>query len=238
MRNRIDGFAYKPLVSIVMPCYKPRAEQLRKSIKSVCNQNYPYWELCIADDASSDPEIRFILEQESRRDPRIKVTSLAANCNVSAAPNSAIALAVGEYIALMDHHDLLAKHALFSVVESLQRHPDAGLIYSDEDKVTESGQRSDPYFKCDWNYDLFLSGNMVCHLAVYEAELVRMLGGFREGFEGAQDWDLALRCIERLNPTRSSMFPALLPFARTPSQRARRKDGNPNPVLMPMLRAR
>lgn len=210
MRQVAGGFAHKPLISVVMPCYNPKPEWLKEAIESVRRQLYPHWELCIADDASTDPAIRPILEDYSRRDARIKVVFRTLNGYISAASNSALALATGEYVALLDHDDLLAEHALFWVAEAINRQPNAGLIYSDEDKVSESGQRSNPYFKCDWNYDLFLSHNMICHLGVYKAGLLRDIGGFREGFEGSQDYDLALRCIEQLDASQIIHIPRVL----------------------------
>lgn len=210
MRQITEDFDHKPLISVIMPCYNPKQEWLKEAIESVRRQIYPHWELCIADDASTDPAIRPLLEDYSRRDVRIKVVFREANGHISAASNSALTLATGEYVALLDHDDLLAEQALFWVAEAINRHPDAGLIYSDEDKVNESGLRFDPYFKCDWNYDLFLSQNMICHLGVYKAGLLRRIGGFREGLEGSQDYDLALRCIEQLDASQIVHIPRVL----------------------------
>jgi len=210
MRQSAEGFARKPLISVVMPCYNPNPEWLRAAIESVRRQIYPRWELCIADDASTDPAIRCILEDYSRGDARIKVVFRETNGHISAASNSAVALAVGEYVALLDHDDTLTEHALFWVADAINRYPEAGLIYSDEDKITESGSRLDPYFKCDWNYDLFLSQNMISHLGVYKAESLRQVGGFREGLEGSQDYDLALRCVEQLDASQIIHIPRVL----------------------------
>lgn len=228
MRERIAGFSHKPLISVIMPCYNPKPERLKEAIESVRRQIYPHWELCIADDASTDPAIRPILEDYARRDGRIKVVFRPTNGHISAASNSALALSMGEYIAFLDHDDLLAEHALFWVAEAINRHPDAMLIYSDEDKVTESGQRIDPYFKCDWNYDLFLSQNMIGHLSVYKADLLHRIGGFREGFEGYQDYDLALRCIEQLNSNQIIHIPRVLYHWRShPASTAMTGQANP-----------
>jgi FkbM family methyltransferase len=210
MRHLAGDFALKPLISVVMPCYNPKPEWLKEAIESVRRQVYPHWELCIADDASTDPAIRPILEDYARRDVRIKVVFRKTNGHISAASNSALTLAAGEYVALLDHDDLLAEQALFWVAEAINRHPEAGLIYSDEDKVNESGLRIEPYFKCDWNYDLFLSQNMITHLGVYKTELLQKIGGFREGFEGSQNYDLALRCIEQLDTSQIVHIPRVL----------------------------
>lgn len=199
MRDGIENFVHKPLISVVMPTYNPKPEWLVEAIESVRGQIYPNWELCIADDASTDDVIRPILERYVREDSRIKVVFREQNGHISASSNSALELAKGEYVALLDHDDLLAEHALFWVADAINHHPDAQLLYSDEDKIDDKDQRSHPYFKCDWNLDLFYSHNLICHLGVYKKSLIREVGGFREGFEGAQDYDLALRCIERLD---------------------------------------
>ena len=133
----------------------------------------------------------------------------STNGHISAASNTALEAVTGEYFALLDHDDVLAEHALFWVADAIANNPDAELIYSDEDKIDMEGKRSTPYFKCDWNPELFFSHNMICHLGVYRTAMVRELGGFRRGFEGAQDYDLALRSIERITPKQiSSTFRA------------------------------
>jgi len=129
------------------------------------------------------------------------------NGHISKASNSALELAAGEWIALLDHDDRLAPHALFSVVDAINKQPDVQLIYTDEDKIDRQGVRHDSYFKSDWNPMLFLSHNLVTHLGVYSTSLVRELGGFRAGYEGAQDYDLALRVSERLEPHRIHHIP-------------------------------
>ena len=200
MLERIEGFEHKPLISIVMPTYNSELKWLVEAIESVRMQIYTNWELCIADDASTIKNVRHILEGFAEKDVRIKVFFREKNGHISASSNSAIELAKGEYIALLDHDDLLAEDALFWVTDAINSNPDAQLIYSDEDKICQLGRRYDPYFKSDWNPDLFLSQNLICHLGVYRIDLVRKIGGFREGYEGSQDYDMALRCIEQLVP--------------------------------------
>jgi glycosyltransferase involved in cell wall biosynthesis len=200
MRAHIVSYSHKPLISVVMPTYNPKPEWLIEAIESVRKQIYSHWELCIADDASSDKSIRPILERYAQKDPRIKVVYREQNGHISAASNSALELATGEWIALLDHDDLLAEHALFWVADAINRDPAARLIYSDEDKIDTAGERFAPYFKCDWNVDLFYSQNLISHLGVYRANLLREIGGFQQGFEGSQDYDLALRCVERIAP--------------------------------------
>lgn len=210
MRKRINTFANKPLISVVMPCYNPKPEWLIAAIESVRTQIYPNWELCIADDASSKKAIRPILERYAKEDSRIKVVFREVNGHISAASNSALELVEGEWVALLDHDDLLSEHALFWVVDAINRNSDIRLIYSDEDKVDEIGRRFNPYFKCDWNLDLFYSQNLVTHLALYRTDVLKKIGGFSIGLEGAQDHDLALRCVERIHPNQIHHIPRVL----------------------------
>ena len=155
-----------------MPVYNTRPEFLRKALDSVLAQLYPMWELCIADDASTNHEVRTILDDYARRDRRIKLVYRNDNGHISAASNSALQLATGRFIALMDHDDELPEHALYMVAATLHEHPDADIIYSDEDKIDANGVRQTPYFKPDWNPELFYSQNYVSHLGVYRAFLV------------------------------------------------------------------
>jgi glycosyltransferase involved in cell wall biosynthesis len=210
MRSKMEAFSAMPLISIVMPVYNPKPEWLDEAIRSVKAQLYPHWELCIADDASTDARIKELLQRHAADDDRIKVVYRQANGHISAASNSALTLAAGEWVALMDHDDTLPVHALFWVANEIIEHPDAQLIYSDEDKLDEQGQRCAPYFKCDWNPELMRSHNMVTHLGVYRVARVRQLGGFRVGFEGAQDYDLALRVAEKCTPRQIRHIPRVL----------------------------
>lgn len=204
---RLQG---EPLISVLMPVYNPHPEWLRQALDSVCNQIHRGWELCIADDASTDPAVRELLELYAGLDHRIRVTYRADNGHISAASNSALALASGTFVALMDHDDVLPAHALLCIAETLSAFPEAGLVYSDEDKIDAQGRRCEPHFKPDWNPDLARCYNMVSHLGVYRTALVRALGGFRTGFEGAQDYDLALRCIDALRPDQIVHVPHVL----------------------------
>ena len=200
----------RPLISVVMPVYNTPERPLREAIESVRAQTYGHWELCIADDHSTDIHVRRVLSEYMKADHRIKVINRAENGHISRASNSALQIVAGEWIALLDHDDRLAPHALFCVADALNRHPKAKLIYSDEDKIGRDGKRRDPYFKCDWNPDLFLSHNLIAHLAVYRSDIVHDIGGFRVGFEGAQDYDLALRYVERLEASEIHHIPQVL----------------------------
>jgi lipopolysaccharide biosynthesis protein/glycosyltransferase involved in cell wall biosynthesis len=208
--RHIELLQDRPLISIVMPVYNTKPAFLRKAIDSVLAQLYPNWELCIADDASSDPEIRNILDGYARRDRRIRLVYRRQNGHISAASNSALELVTGEFVALMDHDDELSVHALYMVAVELNAHPDATIIYSDEDKIDEHGRRSEPHFKTDWNPSLFYSYNLINHLGVYRTSLVRQVGGFREGFEGSQDYDLVLRLVAHTTSRQIRHIPHVL----------------------------
>lgn len=210
LRQRFQGMPNKPLISIVMPTYNPNPVWLEEAIASVQAQIYPLWELCIADDASPDPRCREVLERMAKADNRIRLVLREKNGHISAASNSALEVATGQFVALMDHDDVLPEHALFWIADAINRHPDARLIYSDEDKIDADGVRVGPYFKPDWNLDLFYSQNMFSHLGVYDAALLRQIGGFRLGLEGSQDYDLVLRCIELIKPAQVVHVPRVL----------------------------
>ncbi len=210
MRTHIASFTNPPIFSVVMPTYNPPEKFLRKAIESVRSQIYPYWELCIADDASPLAHVQSVLEEYARKDLRIKPVFREQNGHISAASNSALEVAIGDYVALLDHDDVLAEHALYWMAAEIMAHPEAELLYSDEDKIDERGRRSDPYFKPDWNPELLLGQNCISHLGVYKRERVLRLGGFRKGFEGSQDWDLALRFTDGLSPEKISHIPAVL----------------------------
>jgi len=209
-RTVCAAWEFQPLMSVLVPVYNTEEKWLRRCIESVQAQAYPNWELCIADDASPAPHVARILNEYAAKDGRIRLVRRPRNGHISATSNSALALASGEYVALLDHDDELHPLALFEVVKYLQSHRSWKLIYSDEDKIDQDGRRYDPYMKPDWNYDLLLSQNCISHLGIYQRQLLLDVGGFREGYEGSQDWDLALRCIERLAPTNIGHIPRVL----------------------------
>ncbi len=196
LNNEINQWSDPPLISIVMPTYETPINLLRAAIDSVINQVYENWELCIADDYSKNSQIKEVLNEYQKKDHRIKFLIRDENGHICEASNSALEMASGEFVAFLDHDDELHPLALFYIAKSAIQFPGVSLFYSDEDKISVDGYRSDPYFKCDFNYDLFLSQNMICHLSVYKLSLIRDLGSFRFGFEGAQDYDLALRVLD------------------------------------------
>ena len=204
------SFRARPVISVVMPVYNPPEALLTKAIESVKRQIYPDWQLCIADDASTLPHVRQVLERFASGDARITVAYRPDNGHICEATNTAIGLATGAYVALFDHDDILAPTALYEVAAEIEAHPDAQFIYSDEDKIDMEDRRFDPYFKPDWNPDLFHGQNYTSHLSVYSAELLRSLGGLRKGFEGSQDWDLNLRAIEKIPESAIRHIPKLL----------------------------
>jgi glycosyltransferase involved in cell wall biosynthesis len=210
MRLKCDGFLNRPVISVLMPVYNPNPDWLRDAIESVRDQIYPYWQLCIADDASTDPSVLAMLNSYSQIDSRIQIVFRQQNGHISAASNTALELVSGDWVALLDHDDVLPEHALFWIADAINKNPAASLIYSDEDKIDEAGKRIEPYFKCDWNVDLFYSHNLISHLGVYRTELLRSIGGFRIGFEGSQDYDLALRYIEKINHEQIIHLPRVL----------------------------
>ncbi len=206
----IGAHPERPLFSIIMPVYDPPPEFLHEAIQSVLAQTYPHWELCIADDASPNPVIKSIIEAYAKEDPRIKYIFREQNGHISAASNSALTLATGDYIALLDHDDTLHPFALSAASRGIDEHPDCEILYSDEDKLTWNGKRLDPYFKPDFDYELLLNHNYLIHLGVYKLSSVRKIGGFRLGFEGSQDYDLILRLIDQTDHQKILHIPQIL----------------------------
>ena len=217
--SHIDTLAARPLISVVMSVYNPAIEDLRRAIDSVRAQLYRNWELCIVDDASTARDVHRILARYEKRDDRIKVRFRERNGGIAVASNEALALTGGEFIALLDHDDELAPAALYFVACEINDHPDAQLIYSDEDKLDITGRRSNAHFKPDWNRQLFLAQNFFSHLGVFKAELIKELA-FRAGFEGSQDYDLVLRCCEKIDPCQIRHIPRILYHWRMTAQSA------------------
>jgi GT2 family glycosyltransferase len=180
-----------------MPVYNTNPAELAAAIQSVVGQSYSNWELCIADDCSSEPAIREILESFAGQDKRIKVAYQTERGGISRACNAAWRLANGDYVCFLDHDDTLAPHALAYVCEALDKSPDADLLYSDEDKIDERGKRSDPFFKPDWSPDLLLSENYMCHLLILRQDLANKIGHLNPDRDGSQDYDLILRASEQ-----------------------------------------
>jgi GT2 family glycosyltransferase len=204
------GLSYRPVVSVVMPAYETPARLLRDAIDSVIGQVYEHWELCIADDASTSREMQAILDEYAAKDPRVKVVRLGSRGGIAVASNAALELATGDYVALLDHDDVLRPHALYMVVSAINEQPEAVFLYSDEDKIDDRDVRFFPHFKPDWNPELFLSQNYLCHLSVFRRDCAMEVGGFRAGFDGSQDWDLFLRLTRGLDPATIVHIPHIL----------------------------
>ena len=191
-----------PKISVVVPAYNTPRQFLQELIDGLSAQFYPNWELCIADDASPQGQVRELLAAAAARDARVKFVIRGQNGHISAATNSALELATGDFVAFLDHDDLLPPDALLHVAEAIAARPDAEMVYTDEDKIDESGRRYDPHFKGRWNPEMALTHNDVHHLKVIRRSLVEKAGRLREGYEGAQDIDLILRCVELMRDDR------------------------------------
>ncbi|AEE14040.1 glycosyl transferase family 2 [Thermodesulfobium narugense DSM 14796] len=191
-------FDYEPKISIIVPTWNTPKRFLIEMLNSVLDQTYSNWELCIADGASKEKHVKEILDQYAKKDSRIKVKYLSENKGIAGNSNEAISLATGDYIALLDHDGTLAPFALFEVVKAINENKDADFIYSDEDKISEDGkERFDAHFKPDFAPDTLRSYNYICHLSVIKKEILDLVGYFRDGFDGSQDYDLILRCTEK-----------------------------------------
>jgi O-antigen biosynthesis protein len=185
-------FKEKPLISIILPIYNTNEAHLKLCIDSVISQSYENWELCIADDASTT-DISERIKPHINEHKNIKLKRLDKNQHISGASNEALRIAKGDFVALLDHDDILMPNALFEMVKALNENPGKDFFYSDEDKIDENGKHIEPFFKPDWSPDYLLSCNYITHFAVLRKSIVDKIGGFRLGTEGAQDWDLFLR---------------------------------------------
>lgn len=229
-------FGFSPLISIVTPLYETPPRFLREMMDSVFAQTYSNWELCLADGGSTRKDLREALNLYGRGDKRIRIKFLEKNLGIAINSNEAVRLASGGFIAFLDHDDTLAPFALYEVVKALNQNPDADFIYSDEDKITENGKRRfDPHFKPDFSPDLLRSYNYITHLSVVKKGLLEKTGFLREGFEGAQDFDLILRITEkarkiihipkilyhwRISPSSAAVNPFAKPYAFKSGKRA------------------
>lgn len=210
LHDRALRFERFPTISIVMPTYNPNPEFLRRAVDSVLAQTYPQWELCICNDASSQPAADTIVREYMAKDQRIRYVNARENGGIASATNQAIALATGDWVGFLDHDDELPQDALHWVADTINHQPEARLIYSDEDKIDNNGHRFDPYFKSNFNYELMLAQNMVCHFMTVEKKLLDDVGPLRSEFDGSQDYDLTLRLVERLAPSEIVHVPRVL----------------------------
>lgn len=201
---------YQPLISILIPVYNIEREYLSDCLDSILNQKYQNFEVCLADDCSTLEETIETLKEYENKDKRIKVVYRRENGHISKATNSALEIAKGEFVALMDNDDILAENALYEMVYALNKNKNLDLIYSDEDKMDMNGDRCEPHFKPDYSPDSLLGGNYICHFEILRKSIMDEIGGFRSEYVGAQDFDLFLRFVEKTTPDRICHIPKIL----------------------------
>ena len=197
-KQRKRKFPDGPLISIVVPAYLTPERFLRQMLDSLLAQTYQNWELCLANGSPEDPDMQLVLRSYAEMDKRIRYEDLKENLGIAENTNAAFAMARGDFIALLDHDDLLAPNALYEIAAALEEHPEADVIYTDEDKVTtDLSEHFQPHLKPDFNLDLLRSNNYICHFLVVRRSVVQKAGGFRREFDGAQDYDFIFRCVEQ-----------------------------------------
>ncbi len=191
-------FKYNPLMSFIVPVYNAPSELLRECIDSLLNQSYDNFEICIADDHSTNEEtIKTLKDYEKNK--KIKVVYRKENGMISNASNDAIKMAKGEFVVLVDNDDTIEKDALYYFVEALNKNKKIDMLYSDEDKLDYNGNRMEPHFKPDWSPDTFFCLNYICHLTAIRKKIIDKVGGFRSEYDGSQDYDLFLRVADVTN---------------------------------------
>lgn len=200
LKRESAKLTYRPLISVVIPTYDTNIEYLRDCLDSVYAQVYENWEICIVDDASPNENVRRVIQEYADKDSRIKYKFLTANKHIAGATNEAVALASGEFVSLFDHDDLLWPNALYEIVKALNANKDIDFLYTDEDKITENRyEHLGPFFKPDWNPDFLHSVNYITHFSTIRRSVLESVGGLREEYNGAQDWDLFLRITSHTN---------------------------------------
>lgn len=193
----VEELKYNPLISFVIPVYNVKKELLTECLDSILNQSYTNIEICLADDCSTNQETIDTLKKYESKYNIIKVVYREKNGHISAASNSALELVTGEYVAMMDNDDVIPKNAIYEMVKAINKDKTIDMIYTDEDKLDTSGNRCDPHFKSDYAPDTLMSVNYFCHFTLLRTSILREIGGWKVGYEGAQDWDLFLRFVEK-----------------------------------------
>ena len=208
-------FAIAPKISVIVPMYNTKEKFFKDLVNSLINQTYSNWELCLAD---GSPKQNENLQKYYEKDSRIKYKFLGENKGIAGNTNAAIEMATGEYIALLDHDDILADYALYEVVYAINRRPNSEFLYSDEDKIDENDNRYDAYFKPDFAPDTLRCQNYICHFSIFKKELMEKLGGFKADYDGAQDYDIFLRMSEIAKPENITHIPKILYHWRVHSE--------------------
>jgi len=198
-RKVSKDFKYRPLISILLPTYNTNPTYLRSCIDSVLSQSYDNWELCISDDNSTSEQTKDVIKEYVEKYGNVIVTFRKENGHISKSSNTALSMAKGDYISLLDHDDILPPNALFEVVNTINKNPEVDLIYTDEDKIDREGNHIEPFFKPDWSPDFMNSCNMITHFATMKTNIIRRVNGFTVGTHGAQDWDLFLKITAKTN---------------------------------------
>jgi GT2 family glycosyltransferase len=225
------NFSYQPKISILIPVWNTDEKWLRLAIVSVINQIYDNWELCIVDGGLTKRHLQQVLKGYAQKDPRIKIKILEENKGIAGNSNEVLSLATGEFVGFLDHDDELAPFALHDVVSLLNQNQNFEFIYSDEDTIDQKGNRTAPFFKPDWSPDLFLSQNYLGHFSVIRKTLIDSVGGFRTGYDGSQDYDLFLRCTEKIFPATIAHIPKIIYHRRIiPDSAADQSDVKPDAI--------
>lgn len=196
--QRKAKFEYEPKFSIAVPLYRTPEKYLREMIQSVTDQTYGNWELCLADGGGRENSVGAVVREYSERDSRIRYVQLEENLGIAGNTNAALDMARGDFLALLDHDDLLAPDALYECVKAVNSNPGTDIVYTDEDKIDMEGKHHfDPHFKPDFNPDLLRSNNYICHFFTVKREIAEKIGGFKSAYDGAQDYDFIIRCTEQ-----------------------------------------
>jgi glycosyltransferase involved in cell wall biosynthesis len=211
LENLKNDFKFRPVISIIVPTYNTTPKFFMAMIESVLGQVYENWQLVIVDDASPNPAVRKLIKKYAATDSRISHRFLKKNRHIAGATNAGFEIAKGQFVALLDHDDVLWPNALYEVVRALNRDRKLDLIYTDEDKMSPDGRRHrDPFLKPDWNPDLLLSINYITHFTVIRKKIIDQIGGEDGRYNGAQDWDLFLRATEATTAAKIFHIPKIL----------------------------
>ena len=210
-KQKKTSFGYRPKISFVVPLYKTPEKYLRRLTESFQEQTYSNWELCFSDGSGAQSPLTELLKELTAKDNRIKYVSHEEPLQISENTNSAIEIATGDFIAFADHDDELTPNALFECVKAINEKPQTLVIYTDEDKMSMDGHKFfQPHFKPDYNPDLLCTVNYICHLFVVSRKVIEKVGGLRSAFDGAQDYDFVLRCVEAVKDEEICHIPKIL----------------------------